>query len=133
MVMLRKRTVAGQDLRRFRKRGRGLANKANKGKRGHLSCASGPTEGRGPRDKHTTHTHTHTHTHTEFDRIYILYFIFRYDILNQRYVIRRNERRGTVQKLLRLAVGTRSQLCPVHDNFKVVVVVEQQHAYVKLS
>ena len=37
-----------------------------------------------------------------------------YDILNQRYVLRRNEKRGTVQKLLRLAVGTRSQLCEVH-------------------
>ena len=51
-----------------------------------------------------------------------------YDILNQRFLIRTNERTGKVQKLLRLAVGTRSQLCPVADNFKVVVIVEEDHA-----
>jgi hypothetical protein len=31
--------------------------------------------------------------------------------------------------MLRLAIGSRSQLCNVADGFKIIVVVEQEHAY----
>ena len=48
-----------------------------------------------------------------------------YDVLNQRYLVRHNEKTGAIQRMLRLAVGTRSQLCPVGDGFKVVLIVEQ--------
>ena len=40
---------------------------------------------------------------------------------------------GEIRKMLRLAIGTRSQLCQVADGFKVIVVVEQRHAYDKLD
>jgi hypothetical protein len=42
-----------------------------------------------------------------------------YDVLNQRYVTRKNPKTGKVTKMLRLAIGSRSQLCPVADSFKV--------------
>lgn len=36
-----------------------------------------------------------------------------YDVLNQRYLIKKNARTGQVKKMLRLAIGPRSQLCQV--------------------
>ena len=56
-----------------------------------------------------------------------------YDVLNQRYLLKTNEETGQVRRMLRLAIGTRSQLCQVADTFKIVVVVEQQHAYTALD
>eukprot|EP01012_Entosiphon_sulcatum_P048333 TRINITY_DN6681_c0_g4_i1.p1 TRINITY_DN6681_c0_g4~~TRINITY_DN6681_c0_g4_i1.p1 ORF type:complete len:5149 (+),score=717.09 TRINITY_DN6681_c0_g4_i1:781-15447(+) len=56
-----------------------------------------------------------------------------YDVLNQRYVLQSNEHTSTVQKMLRLAVGMRSQLCPVVEGFKVVVIVDQHDAYTRLD
>jgi hypothetical protein len=52
-----------------------------------------------------------------------------YDILNQRYVSRTDIETGKEQKLLRLALGPRSQLCPVSEGFKLIVIVDQQQAY----
>lgn len=56
-----------------------------------------------------------------------------YDVLNQRYVTRTDPVTGKVKRMLRLAIGPRSQLCPVNDGFKIVVVVEQYHAYDNLD
>jgi hypothetical protein len=56
-----------------------------------------------------------------------------YDVLNQRYLVRHNEKTKVTQRMLRLAVGTRSQLCPVGDGFKVVLVVEEEHALKNLD
>ena len=56
-----------------------------------------------------------------------------YDVLNQRYLIKRDPRTGETRRLLRLAIGSRSQLCICHDNFKVVVSVEMQHAHERLD
>lgn len=56
-----------------------------------------------------------------------------YDVLNQRYLFQTNRRTGEVKKMLRLAIGSRSQLCQVHPKFKIVVIVEQEHAYNKLD
>eukprot|EP00392_Amoebophrya_sp_AT5.2_P009963 g9994.t1 len=77
-----------------------------------------------------------------------------YDVLNQRFVVRRNkaasgavvgaaedgsggggtERAASVTKMLRIAIGPRSQLCPVHaDGFRIVTIVERTHAYEKLD
>ena len=56
-----------------------------------------------------------------------------YDVLNQRYLIKRDPRTGETRRLLRLAIGSRSQLCICHDNFKVVVIVEMQHAHERLD
>ena len=50
-----------------------------------------------------------------------------YDLLNQRYVKHGDTR------MLRLAMGSKSQLCPVHDDFKLVLIVDQQHAYEQLD
>lgn len=36
-----------------------------------------------------------------------------YDVLNQRYVNKTDEKLGKTRRMLRLAIGTRSQLCPV--------------------
>ena len=55
-----------------------------------------------------------------------------YDVLNQRYLTKRDPKTGRTQRLLRLAIGARSQLCAVHDAFKVVVIVEASHAYTKV-
>ena len=46
----------------------------------------------------------------------------RYDVLNQRFVMRTDSKTGKVTRMLRLAIGSRSQLCPVADSFKIVVV-----------
>lgn len=54
-----------------------------------------------------------------------------YDVLNQRYVVRTSE--GRTRKSLRLAIGARSQLCPVEDGFRIIVVVEKDHAYENLD
>ena len=56
-----------------------------------------------------------------------------YDVLNQRYLVKRDPRTGTTRRLLRLAIGSRSQLCVCHDKFKVVVVAESSHAYERLD
>ena len=55
-----------------------------------------------------------------------------YDVLNQRYLVKKDQN-GKVKKMLRLAIGSRSQLCQVQDGFKIVVIVEQNHAYNKLD
>ena len=55
-----------------------------------------------------------------------------YDVLNQRYVKERSKT-GEVRRMLRVAVGMRSALCPVHDNFKLIAVVEAKHAYEALD
>jgi hypothetical protein len=56
-----------------------------------------------------------------------------YDLLNQRYVKQRDPATKEEIRLLRLAMGSKSQLCPVHDNFKLIVVVQQSHAYESLD
>jgi len=56
-----------------------------------------------------------------------------YDVLNQRYVTRRDAH-GRVTRLLRLAVGAHSQLVPVDTSgFKVIVVAEEEDAYERLD
>jgi hypothetical protein len=52
-----------------------------------------------------------------------------YDVLNQRYVTSKDPETNAVTKLLRLAMGPRSQLCPVKDGFKLIVIVQQSRAY----
>eukprot|EP01052_Picozoa_sp_SAG31_P009056 SAG31_NODE_468_length_15250_cov_5.304138_10_plen_399_part_00 len=52
-----------------------------------------------------------------------------YDVLNQRYVVKIDAKSKKVKRMLRLAIGARSQLCQVAEGFKICVVVEQQHAY----
>jgi len=47
-----------------------------------------------------------------------------YDVLNQRYITRTSAGSGKVKRMLRLAVGARSQLCTVAPGFRVVVVAE---------
>ena len=42
-----------------------------------------------------------------------------YDVLNQRYLVKRDPHTGATRRLLRLAIGSRSQLCVCHDDFKV--------------
>ena len=56
-----------------------------------------------------------------------------YDVLNQRYLIKKDLHTGKIKKMLRLAIGSRSQLCHVSDGFKIIVIVEQIHAYRKLD
>ena len=56
-----------------------------------------------------------------------------YDVLNQRYVAKRNAETGTVKKMLRLAIGFKSQLCPVAPSFRIIVVVEEKHAVENLD
>ena len=51
-----------------------------------------------------------------------------YDVLNQRYVTGTQLASGKEKKMLRLAIGSRSQLCPVEEGFRIVVVAEQKHA-----
>ena len=55
-----------------------------------------------------------------------------YDVLNQRYVKRRTED-GRVERMLRLAIGARSQLCTVNRGFKIVVITSSQEAYTRLD
>jgi len=56
-----------------------------------------------------------------------------YDVLNQRYLIKKDAATGRSQRLLRLAIGARSQLCVCHPHFRLLVVVEADHAYSKLD
>ena len=56
-----------------------------------------------------------------------------YDVLNQRYISKKDKASGRLRKMLRLAIGSRSQLCAVEKGFKIVVVVEQGHAYDNLD
>ena len=51
-----------------------------------------------------------------------------YDVLNQR-TIRKTLKSGQTQRMLRLAIGANSQLCPVDPNFKLIVIVEEKEAY----
>lgn len=50
-----------------------------------------------------------------------------YDLLNQRYVRQRDSMTAKVINLFRLVIGSRSQLCPVEDSFKLIVIVQQSH------
>ena len=52
-----------------------------------------------------------------------------YDVLNQRYISRTSRATGKVKRMLRLAIGARSQLCPVAEGFRVVVIAEQVQIY----
>ena len=56
-----------------------------------------------------------------------------YDVLNQRYLIKRDADTGKEQRLLRLAIGSRSSLCPVESGFRIVVIAEQTYAYRELD
>lgn len=56
-----------------------------------------------------------------------------YDVLNQRYVYKTDIETGVERKMLRLALGPRSQLCPVAEGFKLIVIVDQQKAYDSLD
>jgi MoxR-like ATPase len=56
-----------------------------------------------------------------------------YDVLNQRYLVKTNSKTGRMRRMLRLAIGSRSQLCPVDRGFKVIVITEQEHAYTQLD
>jgi hypothetical protein len=56
-----------------------------------------------------------------------------YDVLNQRYVTRTDPKTGSLKRMLRLAIGPRSQLCPVSDGFRIIVIVDQNHAYENLD
>jgi len=59
---------------------------------------------------------------------FCLYFCLPYDVLNQRYIFKL-DKANRMRRLLRLAIGQRSQLCPVEAGFRLVVVVESEHAY----
>jgi hypothetical protein len=50
-----------------------------------------------------------------------------YDLLNQHYTAYGG------QLYVRLALGTSSRLCPVHLDFRIVVVVEKLEAYTRLA
>ncbi|CAK9021977.1 unnamed protein product [Durusdinium trenchii] len=54
------------------------------------------------------------------------------DVLNQRYVRRRTED-GEIELMLRLAIGARSQLCPMAESFKLLVLVDQEQAFKQLD
>ena len=56
-----------------------------------------------------------------------------YDVLNQRFVMKTDLETGVVKKMLRLALGPRSQLCPVADEFKLIIIVNKYHAYDNLD
>lgn len=56
-----------------------------------------------------------------------------YDVLNQRYVRQRDPDTGKEKLMLRLAIGKRSQLCVVEPGFKLIVIVQQSHAYDNLD
>jgi hypothetical protein len=51
-----------------------------------------------------------------------------YDVLNQRYVTK-TDKAGRQRRMLRLAIGTRSQLCPVATGFRIIVIVDSTRAY----
>eukprot|EP01124_Arcella_intermedia_P034928 TRINITY_DN8767_c0_g1_i1.p1 TRINITY_DN8767_c0_g1~~TRINITY_DN8767_c0_g1_i1.p1 ORF type:complete len:3649 (-),score=794.98 TRINITY_DN8767_c0_g1_i1:25-9951(-) len=50
-----------------------------------------------------------------------------YDMLNQHYT----EYQG--QRYVRLAIGTTSKLCPIHNDFRVIVIVDINEAYSRLA
>jgi hypothetical protein len=50
-----------------------------------------------------------------------------YDVLNQRYSF--NVKDGITTKMLRLAIGAKSQLCPVKEGFRIIVIIDKDHAY----
>lgn len=54
-----------------------------------------------------------------------------YDVLNQRYVTKTTVS-GT-RRMLRLAIGHQSQLCPVEPGFKIIAIVEESHARTNLD
>lgn len=54
-----------------------------------------------------------------------------YDVLNQRTVTK--EQRGGMVRMLRLAIGANSHLCPVSPRFRVVVMVGEDEAYSSLD
>lgn len=56
-----------------------------------------------------------------------------YDVLNQRYTLRSGGTETIPQRFLRLAVGKRSQLVPVHSDFRLIAVTSQSHAYANLD
>ena len=56
-----------------------------------------------------------------------------YDVLNQRYVSNRDPNTNIVTKQLRLAMGPRSQLCPVREGFKLIVIVQENQAFENLD
>ena len=56
-----------------------------------------------------------------------------YDVLNQRYLMKKDNATGKVQRLLRLAIGSRSSLCPVKEGFRIIVIAEQEYAYRELD
>jgi hypothetical protein len=52
-----------------------------------------------------------------------------YDVLNQRYVTKNDVTTGVAKRMLRLAIGSRSQLCAVENSFKLIVIVEQGNLF----
>lgn len=56
-----------------------------------------------------------------------------YDVLNQRFLTKTDPTTGEQASYLRLAIGTRSQLCAVSPGFRIIVVAECDHAYNKLD
>ena len=56
-----------------------------------------------------------------------------YDVLNQRYLEKTDQKTGKKQRLLRLAIGSRSSLCQVAPGFRIIVIVEKEYAYRSLD
>ena len=52
-----------------------------------------------------------------------------YDVLNQRYLEKTDQKTGKKTRLLRLAIGSRSSLCQVAPGFRIIVIVEKEYAY----
>jgi hypothetical protein len=50
-----------------------------------------------------------------------------YDMLNQHYTVYQG------QRFVRLALGKHSRLCPVHDDFRVIVIVDCEDAFHRLA
>ena len=55
-----------------------------------------------------------------------------YDVLNQRYVTK-TDKQGKQKRMLRLAIGTRSQLCPCAPGFRIIVIVGETKCYQSLD
>lgn len=56
-----------------------------------------------------------------------------YDVLNQRYLCKKDSISGSTIRFLRLAIGSKSSLCQVEDGFKMIVLVDQDEAYNRMS
>ena len=56
-----------------------------------------------------------------------------YDVLNQRYLEKTDQKTGEKIRLLRLAIGSRSSLCQVAHGFRIIVIVEKEYAYRSLD